>query len=168
MLSKARACKEALSASDEWIVALPVLCGHGPSSQQTWAPGDIDAATAPVLKRLWEPLRRLAEGYKLMYARCPFDQHSQHDQNATDRFAPPPRRVSQLVLVGGSTKSPCIRRFAEELAGRPACSGVDAEHAVALGAAVHAGLMQGSIAGLEMTDSVYSKGLQDRVSGFQL
>lgn len=174
LLREARTCKEALSCSSRHEVDLSSLRCVGTSTQavrQVWGPDDVANATTPVLQRLWHPMRRLAEDYKLQYAQCPCEPSSQQasaNSSSADRFAPPPRRVTQLVLVGGSTKSPCIREFAKSLAGVQPCGGVDPEHAVAIGAAVHAGLMEGTISGLEMTDSVFSKGLQDRVSGFQL
>lgn len=130
---------------------------------------NLQAAASPFLERLWQPLERLADEYKVQYAERGDGRAHEGATQSQDRFAPPPRRLSQLVLVGGSTKAPLVSGFAERIAGLQGCSGVDPEVCVALGAAVHAGLMEGSVAGgLEMTDSVYVKDMQDRLSGFQM
>lgn len=130
--------------------------------------GDLAAASEPFLGQLWEALNRLGSTYKLAYS-SRFDGSPDEQPTAVDRFAPPPRAVSQLVLVGGATKSPLISSFAERIVGCAACQGADPEQCVAFGAAIQAGLMDGSLSGgLEMMDSVYVADLQGRVSGFQM
>ncbi len=56
-----------------------------------------------------------------------------------------PAEVDAVVLVGGSTRMPLVRRRVAELFGRePMCS-LDPDHVVALGAAVQAGVLMGSM-----------------------
>ena len=57
------------------------------------------------------------------------------------------RPFDHVVLVGGATKTPAVRRFAENTFGRkPNASSVDPDEAVALGAAAHAGALEGVLA----------------------
>ena len=167
----ARACKEHLTSSEEFKATLPASLaqlGDAGSVTMTVPRTVLDDAMQPVLQRLAAPLERLQKDYKLALKGNFLDLAS-NGAGAHHRFAPPPRQVTQLVLVGGSTRMPAIRSFAEQMCGRGACTGVDPEHAVALGAALHAGLMEGSVSsGLEMTDSVYVQKLQGRTSGFQM
>ena len=62
--------------------------------------------------------------------------------------------VDDVLLVGGSTRIPLVRRLVEERFGRPALTAVDPDLAVALGAAVQGGLKSGQLddAGMVVTD----------------
>ena len=53
--------------------------------------------------------------------------------------------VSKVLLVGGATRMPCIGRFLKRLTGLTVRPVVDPEEAVALGAAVSAGILSGAI-----------------------
>jgi Fe-S protein assembly chaperone HscA len=65
-----------------------------------------------------------------------------------------PGEVDAVVLVGGSTRIPLVRRRVAELFGRePLCS-LDPDHVVALGAAVQAGVLMGSQGDMLLLDVV--------------
>lgn len=49
--------------------------------------------------------------------------------------------IEELLLVGGAVRMPCLRERVEALLGRPAVEGPDPDEAVALGAALQAGLV---------------------------
>lgn len=49
-----------------------------------------------------------------------------------------PRRLDGVLLVGGSTRMPMVRRYIETLTGKPPITGVNVDEAVALGAALMA------------------------------
>ena len=51
--------------------------------------------------------------------------------------------IDRVVLVGGSTKMPMVRRAVEEWFGRPAYSALDPDRVVALGAAVQGAILSG-------------------------
>ncbi|MRT33149.1 molecular chaperone HscC, partial [Xylella fastidiosa subsp. multiplex] len=51
------------------------------------------------------------------------------------------RALSEVVLVGGATRMPIVRRAITRMFGRFPNSTVHPDHAVALGAAVQAGLL---------------------------
>jgi molecular chaperone DnaK len=176
----AQTCKVALSTAATHPINVTLHLGEAEGCaqqhhhlQDTVTHADLNSVLLPIVERLSAPLDRLAIEYKLAYAR-PLEAVAcsstvGEGTSRVDRFAPPPRRVTQLILVGGGTKTPAIRQFAESLAGMGGCGGVDPEHCVALGAAVHAGLMEGSVAGgLELTDSVFVQEMHGRISGFQM
>ena len=65
-----------------------------------------------------------------------------------------PSGVDNVVLVGGSTRTPLVRRRIGELFGRePLCS-LDPDQVVALGAAVQAGVLMGTQADMLLLDVV--------------
>ena len=60
------------------------------------------------------------------------------------------RPFDHVLLVGGATKTPAVRRFAENTFGRRPTPGlVDPDEVVALGAAAHAGALEGLVAQTE-------------------
>ncbi len=65
-----------------------------------------------------------------------------------------PSEIDAVVLVGGSTRMPLVRRRVEEFFGRePLCS-LDPDQVVALGAAVQAGVLMGKSGDMLLLDVV--------------
>ena len=60
--------------------------------------------------------------------------------------------IEQVVLVGGSTRVPLVRRRVQELFGRPAHSQLNPDEVVALGAAVQAYILAGGITDMLLLD----------------
>ena len=56
-----------------------------------------------------------------------------------------PSDISKIVLVGGPTRIPLVRRFVASVMGKEPESGVDPMEAVALGAGIQAGIIAGDI-----------------------
>src|SRR5262245_34785990 len=54
-----------------------------------------------------------------------------------------PADVEEVVAVGGSTRVPLVRRYMQELFGRPPLVGIDPDQVVALGAGIQAGILTG-------------------------
>jgi molecular chaperone HscA len=52
--------------------------------------------------------------------------------------------IEGVILVGGATRTPLVRRYVEELLGREPLASIDPDQVVALGAAVQADLLAGS------------------------
>ncbi len=53
--------------------------------------------------------------------------------------------ISKIVLIGGPTRIPLVRKFISTLIGKDAESGVDPMEAVAMGAAIQAGIIAGDV-----------------------
>eukprot|EP00892_Ulva_mutabilis_P006761 jgi/Ulvmu1/4457/UM002_0182.1 len=166
----AERCKIALTSHDSCTVAIPASCTGSKECTITMSKAELQAAAEPFLQRLWQPLKRLSQEHHLEFAHYPDGDCGSAQRQKADRFAPPPRLVTQLLLVGGATKTPTVRWFLERITGCKRCTlDVDPEHCVAIGAALHAGIMVGKVtSGLEMADSVYVKDLQSRTTGFQM
>ena len=83
------------------------------------------------------------------------------------QYAPKPRRISQVVLVGSATRIPSVRKLVKDITGIEPCSWVNPEECVALGAAIQAGILIGGVAGMELADGSYKSDLHQTASGFQ-
>jgi len=64
------------------------------------------------------------------------------------------RDVDHVILVGGATRIPIVRREVEGLFGKPALAGIDPDAVVALGAAVQAGILSGGSTDMLLLDVV--------------
>jgi len=60
-----------------------------------------------------------------------------------------PGRIDHLVMVGGSSKIPIVQRFVSDVVGAQPSGGVDPMTAIAEGAAIAAGILQGVITDLD-------------------
>ncbi len=63
-----------------------------------------------------------------------------------------PTDIDKIILIGGMTRMPLVRSFVESITGKPAERGVDPMEAVAVGAAVQAGVITGEVKDLLLLD----------------
>jgi len=63
-----------------------------------------------------------------------------------------PKDVDKIILVGGPTRMPIVRRFVEEYTGKVAERGIDPMECVATGAAIQAGVIAGEVRDLLLLD----------------
>jgi molecular chaperone DnaK len=63
-----------------------------------------------------------------------------------------PKDVDKIILVGGPTRMPIVRKFVQEHMGKDAESGVDPMECVATGAAIQAGVIAGEVRDLLLLD----------------
>ena len=63
-----------------------------------------------------------------------------------------PKDVAKIILVGGPTRMPIVRKFVEDFVGKPAERGVDPMECVAMGAAVQAGVLAGEVKDILLLD----------------
>jgi molecular chaperone DnaK len=56
-----------------------------------------------------------------------------------------PKDIDNIILVGGPTRMPIVQKFIENFFGKPAERGVDPMECVAIGAAIQAGILEGSV-----------------------
>jgi molecular chaperone DnaK len=62
--------------------------------------------------------------------------------------------VDQVILVGGATRMPAVRRRVADLFGKPPLATIDPDSVVALGAAIQAGILSGSSSDMLLLDVV--------------
>jgi molecular chaperone DnaK len=63
-----------------------------------------------------------------------------------------PNNIDKIILVGGPTRMPIVQRYIEQLLGKKAERGVDPMEAVALGAAIQAGVLTGEVKDIVLLD----------------
>lgn len=60
--------------------------------------------------------------------------------------------IDKIVLIGGQTRMPLVRKFVEDLMSKPAERGVDPMECVAVGAAIQGGVLAGEVKDLLLLD----------------
>ncbi len=63
-----------------------------------------------------------------------------------------PRKIDEVVLVGGSTRIPRVQQIVKELFGKDPHKGVNPDEVVAIGAAIQAGVLAGEVKDLLLLD----------------
>ncbi|MBL8839540.1 MAG: Fe-S protein assembly chaperone HscA [Alphaproteobacteria bacterium] len=111
-LATARLAKECLSSQDEWIGMLDL---DDRPSRHHLARAEVETMIAPLVARTIEICRQVLED-----------------------AAVAPQDVQGVVLVGGSTRVPLVRRQVAAFFGREPLSDIDPDEVVALGAALQA------------------------------
>jgi molecular chaperone DnaK len=119
-------CKIALSSQEEYTVSLPFLLtgrdGKPVSVEKTVTRRDFEEWTAEKVSSTRDPMMSALSDAKLL-----------------------PQDLQIVLLVGGSTRIPCVKKLVEETLGAVPRSLVDPDLTVARGAAIQAGLIEGSI-----------------------
>jgi molecular chaperone DnaK len=122
----AEECKIALSTQDAYKVSLPfLLTGQGGkpvSVEQIVRREDFEAWVSEKVNSTRGPMMSALDDARLL-----------------------PGDLQVILLVGGSTRIPCVKKLVEESLGAVPRSLVDPDLTVARGAAIQAGLIEGSI-----------------------
>ena len=137
----AEQCKLALSKSAEAEMTVTL---NGAVHARTFSLARFEAACAPLLEKIRGPIERSLRDASVHMA-----------------------DIDEIVLVGGATKSPVVRRFVAKLFGRIPNTSVDPDEAIAIGAAVQCGMKERSAAVREiiLTDVCHGRCLGDRLQG---
>ena len=120
VLEEAERVKIALSEAEEVVFRIPFLTEK--SVEQTITRADFEKAAEILLGRTEACCRKALTDAGLK-----------------------PQQIQALVLAGGSTRVPAVRRRAEAIFEQEGREGVDPDEAVALGAAIQAGILSGAV-----------------------
>ncbi|BCS90678.1 MAG: chaperone protein DnaK [Candidatus Micrarchaeota archaeon] len=63
-----------------------------------------------------------------------------------------PEQIDKIILIGGPTRMPIVQRYVEQLLGKKIERGVDPMEAVAMGAAIEAGVIAGEVKDILLLD----------------
>ncbi len=133
-VSRAKAIREAERIKCDLTTALETRWGveiEGKHLEGIVTRGQMETWIAPILARVDDPCRRCLEDAKL------------RREDITD-----------VLLVGGSSRVPLVRRRVEELFGRLPVASVDPDEVVAVGAAVQAHILEGKTTGMLLLDVI--------------
>jgi len=89
----------------------------------------LEQLTLPIVEKIREPIMRTLTDAKLE-----------------------PKDIDKIILIGGQTRMPLVRKFVEDLMGKPAERGVDPMECVAVGAAIQGGVLSGEVKDLLLLD----------------
>jgi Fe-S protein assembly chaperone HscA len=124
----AEAARVRLSAVERTVLTIP-MPQHGFDYRRELDRAELERLIDPVVERTLGPCRQALA-----------------DAGIT------PAEIAEVVLVGGATRTPLVRRRAEALFGKPPHTGLNPDEVVALGAAVQADILAGGTTGLLLLD----------------
>ena len=113
-------------------VSLPFLTSDstGPKHfQLTMSRAKLEQIATPTVRKIRDPILKVLSDAKLQ-----------------------PRDIDKIILIGGMTRMPLVRRTVEELMGRPAETGVDPMECVAVGAAIQGAILAGEVRDIVLLD----------------
>ena len=122
---EAERAKIMLSSTSSTTINLPfiaVVNGEPKHLEVELTRAKLEELAEPVLKRLEPPIWQALKDAKKE-----------------------PEDIDKIILVGGSTRMPAVRRRFEEILGKKVEGGVDPLQSVAIGAAIQAGILSGKI-----------------------
>jgi len=89
----------------------------------------LEQLTRPIVEKIRAPIMRTLKDAKLE-----------------------PKDIDKIILIGGQTRMPLVRKLMEEIMGKPAERGVDPMECVAVGAAIQGGVLAGEVKDLLLLD----------------
>ncbi|MGB2727663.1 MAG: molecular chaperone DnaK [Halobacteriota archaeon] len=122
---EAEKAKIELSSSVSTTINLPFIAVSGGEPKHlevTVTRAKLEELAEPTLRKLESPIRRALEDAKLS-----------------------PDVIDKIILIGGPTRMPVVRKRFERILGKKAEGGVDPMQSVAIGAAVQAGILGGQV-----------------------
>ena len=137
----AEQAKKDLSTMDATPLEVPFVA-QGPSgplhiSYPVFPRRSLEVLCKDLVARLEEPCRIALEGARMK-----------------------PADIDQILLVGGMTRMPAVRRKAQEIFGKEPRTDIDPDEAVAIGAATQCGILSGQLGEVALLDvTPYSLGV---------
>ena len=140
-LLNARKTREKLSDVDMVNVPLPPDGEEVAFTRQM-----LEKACASVLRRMRQPCVECADSAGVNLERLRQIEEAKNMKRSKISARSAGRPFDRVLLVGGATKTPCVRKFVENTFSRkPELDLVDPDEVVAVGAAVRAGSLSGAI-----------------------
>src|SRR5215813_1023253 len=121
------ALKHELSEKESTALRFPLP--NGKTFEQEFTREVLDALIRPVVDRMMTPVKRALADAQLK-----------------------PEQMDEVVLVGGTTRTPLIRRTVQEFFGRTPHTELNPDEVVALGAAVQANILDRGVSNLLLLD----------------
>lgn len=128
LLDAALAAKHQLSSAEQTDISLPFLRGTE-HFQATLSRSEFENIIRPIADRTRQPCRQALSDAKML-----------------------PADLDQILLVGGSTRIPLVRRIAAEIFGQEPNTSSHPDEAVALGAVIQGGILNGSMQQMTLLD----------------
>ncbi len=128
----AERAKTELSSLNTTHISLPFIVSDssGPKHfEREFTRGDFNRLIHPVLDELIPPCRNALSDARLR-----------------------PEEIDEVILVGGSTRIPMVQQLVADFFGRTPNRSVNPDEAVAIGAAIQAGVMRGELAEILLLD----------------
>jgi molecular chaperone DnaK len=128
----AEKAKIELSSVHETSINLPFITAGpgGPAHlDMRLCRAKLEQMIAPIIERTMEPVKQALEDAKKS-----------------------PKDIAEVVLVGGSTRIPLVKKTVAELFGKEPHQGVNPDEVVAVGAAVQAGVLAGEVGEMVLLD----------------
>ncbi|WP_420595210.1 molecular chaperone DnaK [Deinococcus sp.] len=125
LIEAAEKAKIELSNASDTTISLPFITFDPETRtplhlERTLSRAKFEELTGDLLKRVREPVQRALSDAKLDAS-----------------------KIDEIIMVGGSTRIPAVKRIVKELTGKEPNESVNPDEAVALGAAVQAGIILG-------------------------
>ncbi len=89
----------------------------------------LEELALPIVHRVGEPIKRVLSDSKLE-----------------------PKDIDKIILIGGQTRMPLVRKFVEDYMGKPVERGVDPMECVAVGAAIQGAVLAGEVRDILLLD----------------
>ncbi|DBA67062.1 TPA: hypothetical protein ACH3X2_001393 [Trebouxia sp. C0005] len=157
----AEAAKIRLSETSSVVIKMPLKGRDGQLVEAVLSQQEFEQLSADLFRRARLPLDQACwqAGVDLGSVRADQENEKKRQGKSKKRALPkaqlrPKRRapISQVLLVGGSTRMPAMRRFVLNMTGLEPATLVQPDEAVALGAAVQAGILEGQVSDVMVLD----------------
>ncbi len=124
------AAKHALSSEEKTLVRVPLPAAAGGAVYaHEWTRAELETLLAPIVERTMGPVKQALA-----------DAHQK------------PQAMEEVVMVGGATRTPLVRRRVEEYFGRVPHTELNPDEVVALGAAVQADILESGVRNMLLLD----------------
>ncbi len=113
-------------------VSLPFIAsdqGEPKHLQITLTRTKLEQLATPIVQRIRAPILKVLSDAKLT-----------------------PQEIDKIILIGGQTRMPLVRKYVEDIMNKPAERGVDPMECVAVGAAIQGGVLAGEVKDLLLLD----------------